>query len=128
MSSTILNSDQNINPRLKKVTICASEAKPNRRGKAPVLKEEHHCRRARAAETRESPVDFRSAKQVNGSEPGTMKIDLAKPQPADCHLFEARVNKLLFLSERQWPHINAGCRLRNAIHPISSLYIFYPML
>jgi len=24
-----------INPRLKKVTICASEAKPNRRGKAP---------------------------------------------------------------------------------------------
>jgi hypothetical protein len=29
-----------------------------------------------------------------------MKIDLAKPQPADCHLFEARVNKDAFSSSK----------------------------
>jgi hypothetical protein len=27
------------------------------------------------------------------SEPDSMKIDLAEPQPADFHLFEARVNE-----------------------------------
>ncbi len=81
-----------INPRLKNATICAARQSQIEDGEAAVLKEEHHCQKARAAETRESPVDFRSAKQVNAVNRGRMKIDLAKPQPADCRVFEARVN------------------------------------
>lgn len=59
-----------INPSPKQVTICASERAPNRRGRSPRSEEEHHCQKARA----------------------TRKIDLAKPQQADWHLFGARVN------------------------------------
>ncbi|MBS0650145.1 MAG: hypothetical protein JSR93_03180 [Verrucomicrobia bacterium] len=46
----------------------------SKRGIPLVLKEEHHCQGARA----------------------TMKIDFAKPQPADGHLFEVGVNKIQY--------------------------------
>ena len=63
---------QAINPSPKKVKICDSEGKPNQRGQSP--------RSARGA-----PLPKARA---------TSKIDLAKPQQADCHLFGARVNIL----------------------------------
>jgi hypothetical protein len=57
-----------INPAFKQVTKCASEAQQNQ--SASVLNDEDHSREARPRR----------------------KIDLAKLQQADCHLFECRVN------------------------------------
>lgn len=62
-----------INPSPKQVTICASEATPNRRGRSPRSEREAPLPKARA----------------------TRRIDLAKPQQADCHLFGARVNNFV---------------------------------
>src|SRR5579872_4084514 len=62
-----------INPAFKQVTKCASEAQQNQ--SASVLNDEDHSREARPRR----------------------KIDLAKLQQADCHLFECRVNKSAFL-------------------------------
>jgi len=41
---------ENINRGPKKVTICASETKPNPRGKAPIPNEEHHCQKGKGDE------------------------------------------------------------------------------
>ena len=57
-----------ISPSFKQVTKCASEAQQNQ--SASVLNDEDHSREARPRR----------------------KIDLAKLQQADCHLFECRVN------------------------------------
>src|SRR5437870_2827415 len=61
-----------INPVLKQVAICASEATQNRTGRSPGSERGAPLPKARA----------------------TRKIDLAKPEQADCHLFEYRVNNL----------------------------------
>ena len=53
------------------MTICAGEATTNRRGRSPRSERGAPLPKARA----------------------TRKIDLAKPQQADCHLFGARVNR-----------------------------------
>ncbi len=87
-----------INPASKWVTRCASEARLNQSDS--VLNDEDHSREA--VKTREGPVDLRSAKQVQcpWAQTGPVgrprrKIDLAKPQQADCHPFGCRVNKEL---------------------------------
>lgn len=59
-----------IHPSPNQVTLCASEATPNREGKPSILSEEHHCQKARATRT----------------------SDLDKPQQAQSHLIGARVN------------------------------------
>jgi diaminopimelate epimerase len=64
-----------INPNPKQVTICAARQRQIEESEALGLNEEHHCQKARA----------------------TRKIDLAKLQQADCHLFGVRVNKFPFL-------------------------------
>ncbi len=54
-----------INPSPQQVTICAARQRQIEEGAALVLSEDHHCPKARA----------------------TRKIDLAKLQQVDCHLF-----------------------------------------
>jgi len=61
--------EQVITPLIKQVTQGLSEAQPNRSDSDP--NDEDHSREARPRR----------------------RIDMAKPQPADCHLFASRVNK-----------------------------------
>ncbi len=69
-----MNENNDINPSPKQETICAARQRQIEEGEVLVLNEEHHCQRQGRRE----------------------KIDLAKPQQADCLLFGARVNKHVF--------------------------------